>query len=175
MARLYRFNDDEKDLISRTAGKAELLTRSYYKIEAKDWKNIKFDIKSLEDLNENERADDAFAQLAKYRGVSGKASQGYRYHFYRVCLQDDNILKAVKERKEHLSLKPLLMYVLTHELIHVVRFSRYQGNFDSCSREREREEKTVHNDTYQILKDSDMCGMNSVLDHYRDHRIIENQ
>lgn len=173
MARLYRFNENEKNMIDQTVSQAEILTRNYYQIGSKDWKNIRFEIKSMEDLNENERVDNAFAQLGKYRGVSGKASQGYRFSSFRVCLQDDNILKAVKERREQLRLKPLLLYVLTHELIHVVRFNRYPGSFESCLKEREIEEKTVHSSTYQILKDSDMSGMGSVLEHYRHHRTIE--
>lgn len=167
------FNEKEMDLTNQTLDRAVSLTRDYCDIDPKDWKDMKFELKSLKDLNKNEITDEAFAQLAQYRGVSSKASQGYRFNFYRICLQDDKILNAVSEREDKTVLKPLLLYVVTHELIHIVRFNKLQKSFNSSWIEKEIEEKSAHQDTYHILKNTDVFGMDHVLDHYKNHRVTE--
>lgn len=166
------FNEKEIDLTNQMLDRAVSLTRDYYDIDQQDWQNMKFELKSLKDLNKNEITDKAFAQLAQYRGVSSKASQGYRFNFYRICLQDDKILNAVSEREDKTVLKPLLLYVVTHELIHIVRFNKLQKSFNSSWIEKEIEEKNTHQDTYHVLKDTDVFGINHVLDYYKDHRMV---
>lgn len=142
MYKRLHFDNKGIDLASSTLEDASALTRNYYNINTKDWKDIKYDLKTLEDLKKDEITDNAFAQLSKCRGVSGKASQGFRFNFFRICLQDHKIIDAVKKRGYRTSLKPLLLYVITHELIHIVRFDRLIKKFDGSAEEREiRREK----------------------------------
>jgi len=174
MSQHLHFDKKGIELANSTLDDAASLTRSYYNIDTKDWKEIKYDLKTLEDLKKDEITDNAFAQLSKYRGVSGKASQGFRFNFFRICLQDHKIMEAVKKRGDRTCLKPLLLYVMTHELIHIVRFNRLIKRFEGSSFEREIEEKNVHSDTYNILRNTEIHGMNDILNHYRDFRFIEN-
>ncbi|HUU50328.1 MAG TPA: hypothetical protein VMW81_05175 [Nitrospinota bacterium] len=174
MYQRFNFDKNSIDLAKNTLDDAAALTRNYYDINTKDWKGIKYDLKTLEDLKKDEITDNAFAQLSKYRGVSGKASQGFRFNFFRICIQDHKIMEAVKKRGDRTCLKPLLLYVMTHELIHIVRFNRLIKKFEGSSKEKEIEEKNVHFDTYNILRNTEIHGMNDILNHYRDFRFIEN-
>lgn len=177
MSRLLRFDKKEIDLTNNVLEEAEGLVRGCYAFDTNEWKEIKYDLRTLEDLSSHEITDSAFAELAKYRGISPKASQGYRYNFFRICIQDHKILEAVNQRGDRIDLKALLLYIITHELIHIVRFNRLIKRFDSSLAERKAEEKNVHLDTYHILKDKDtqFPGMDYILDHYKGHRFIDSQ
>jgi len=69
-----------------------------------------------------------------------------RKDFYFICLNKNKIFN-----KKNPFLKELLLYILTHELIHLVRFIRYESNF--YSKYKWEEEKIVHNLTKKALKD----------------------
>ena len=72
-------------------------------------------------------------------------------HFYRICLQDHNLLGLLnREGRQELKL-PLLTYVLAHELVHVVRFYRFQHLFQATEDEIKTEEEKVHDITGQVL------------------------
>ena len=84
-----------------------------------------------------------------------------RKDFYFICLNKNKIFNPKKP-----FLKELLLYILTHELVHLVRFIRYESNF--YSKEKWKEEKIVHNLTKKVLKDFIFLPhLNSVF-HYFD-------
>jgi len=65
-------------------------------------------------------------------------------------------------------LPALLLYIFTHELIHMVRFSCYEASYYMKSMEKWREERLVHQKTREILKDlSFLPGLFETL-HYFD-------
>ena len=65
-------------------------------------------------------------------------------------IQDPNILRALLRSYEH-DLWTLGLFVLTHELIHIVRFRRFGVDFFATTRERDREEDLVHGITREVL------------------------
>ncbi|MDA8124258.1 MAG: hypothetical protein M0009_03605 [Deltaproteobacteria bacterium] len=65
-------------------------------------------------------------------------------------------------------LAPLLLYIATHELVHVVRFERGEGNFDASAEERQDEEGKVHRITHHLLKPVTDSDLNLVLDCFSD-------
>jgi hypothetical protein len=79
------------------------------------------------------------------------------------------ILKAL-QREEDTAFLPLVIYILTHELIHIVRFNRFEQRFYAIPEEKEREEIRVHAITYDILKGLRYGGMSSVLDSFSKSR-----
>ena len=81
-------------------------------------------------------------------------------------MQDHMILNAVS-RKDGIMLKPLLLYVITHELIHVIRFFQNVLDYHADQGRYKQEEKNVHGITYRLLKDLPYDGLNVVMNAYR--------
>lgn len=66
-----------------------------------------------------------------------------------------------------LKLYPFCLYIITHELIHIVRFSKFLQNFDASPTEKLDEEKRVHKNTHKILNQVQVAGLLPVLEFYR--------
>jgi hypothetical protein len=124
-------------------------------------------------LRANEIAQQAFALLNKgARAVHDFESKTKNRDFYFICLQDHQILNALN-RDRALGLLPLLVYVFTHELVHIVRFCNFFQRFDISGTEKEKEETVVHETTFEILENLALPKLNYVLDSYQGHRIFE--
>jgi len=95
-------------------------------------------------LRENKFFRNKFATILKGKLLHDLPSK--RKDFYIICLNKNKIFN-----KKTPFLKELLLYILTHELIHLVRFIRYESNF--YSKYKWEEEKIVHNLTKKALKD----------------------
>jgi hypothetical protein len=95
-------------------------------------------------LKENKFFKNRFATILKGKILHDLPSK--RKDFYVICLNKNKIF-----HKKNPFLKELLLYILTHELIHLVRFIRYESNF--YSKYKWEEEKFVHNLTKKALKD----------------------
>jgi hypothetical protein len=124
-------------------------------------------------LRREEITEHAFALLN--RGAAIKEdfdSQKRERDFYSICLQDHQILKALW-RDEALALLPLLVYVLTHELIHIVRFGNFSQRFEVSEKDREKEERVVHSATFEVLGKLSLPKLDHVLTSYRGYRICD--
>lgn len=152
---------------------AEDTIGNYFKLSSAQWKKHPFSVKTLADLREGEIVPEAFARLEKR--ILGERSLQDRVNgkdHYFICLQDHEILKALGRDRE-LCLLPLLVYVFTHELVHIVRFCTFLQRFEVQGNEKEKEEKIVHTATYKILRRIRMPDLDYVLDAYEDHRVCE--
>lgn len=164
---LSTFNPSQIDVINNSVTLAEELVSNYYKLSSSQWLKRKYDIKTLADLSDNEIVDGPFAQILHYKGRrKNSALESESYDFYKICLQDHAILSAMDEFS-HLHLFPFSLYIIIHELIHVVRFTKFLQNFHASSDEKMTEEKRVHEGTRKILKSLSLTGLNDVLDFYR--------
>ena len=152
---------------------AEDATGDFYKFSLGQWKRHRYDVKTRSSLETEEMSSSALAVLFKsMRMVDGFDSRTKDRDFYFICLQDHSILEVL-ERDRYLTLLPLLVYVFTHELIHIVRFCNFHQMFDISEKKRFREEEIVHETTFEILKDFSLPNLNHVLDSYQDHRMCE--
>jgi hypothetical protein len=168
---MLSFKSQELEVVSRALDVAEDITANHYKFSAYQWKNLNYDLKTLLSLNSGEVEDGVFALLNRgVRILDDFDHNSKKRDFYFICLQDHHILRALK-RDNRLGLFPLLIYILTHELIHVVRFCSYQQRFWTSTEEREKEEQVVHETTFKVLKDLSLPHMDYILDSYRNHRI----
>ena len=147
---------------------AEDRTTDFYKFSAGQWKRHRYDVKTLSSLKQDEISLNAFALLNKCYRVrgGGEVSMGLEEDFYFICLQDHQILTAL-QRDSDLKLLPLLVYVFTHELVHIVRFSNFFQRFEIHGKIRDEEEYVVHGTTYDILKDLSLPKLGYILDAYR--------
>jgi hypothetical protein len=164
------FTPGQLAIITQAAGIAEELVSNSYKISASQWLRPTYDVKTSAELSSQETIDGPFAQLIRYKGQPNQASLGSAaYDFYKICLQDHAILRALEQRPE-LALLPFSLYIITHELIHIVRFSKFLQGFDASAEERLEEEKRVHARTHEILSRVNIEGLTAVLRFYQDWR-----
>ena len=145
---------------------AEELVSEYYKMSASQWLHRKYDVKTLVDLKDGETVQGPFAQIIRYKAYRKDSTLGSStYDFYKICLQDNTILSVLK-RSPQIKLFPFTLYIITHELIHIVRFSKFLQNFDASPEEMIVEETRVHEITHEILIQVRVSGILDVLKFY---------
>ena len=148
---------------------AEEMTSDYFKLTSRHWLTARYDISTLADLREEEISPHALAMVAKYDGCPpGQELRSSAFDFYRVCLQDHNILKTLASRND-LKLFPFLCYILTHELVHIVRFSQFEARFETSAEEKRLEEGRVHHLTWKILAPLSSLDLGPVIQYHRQH------
>ena len=161
------FRQAEIQTVNSAVAMAEELVSNFYKMSASEWLHPKYDVKTRVDLTQDEIVDGPFAQVIRYEGQLKDNSLGSTsYDFYKICLQDHAILEAL-EMEPDLTLFPFILYIITHELIHIVRFSKFLQSFDASAEERMAEEKRVHKFTHDILSPVRLDGVPFVLEFYR--------
>ncbi|MBW2137777.1 MAG: hypothetical protein JRH06_09485 [Deltaproteobacteria bacterium] len=159
--------------ISEALDIAEDLTGDYYKFSLGQWKRHRYDVRTGFPLRHRVVRPNVFALLSKYSRKEDRLELPARKRdFYLICLQDRQILRAVR-RDENLDLLALLVYIFTHELVHIVRFCGFYQRFDVKGPGKEKEERIVHKTTFDILKDVPLPNMGYILDSYSDHRICD--
>ncbi len=160
------FSDNHLVTVNESVAMAEELVSEYYKMSASEWLRPKYDVKTRVDLSPDEVVPGPFAQVIRYEGRLENASLGSSsYDFYKICLQDHEILAALDQNKK-LVLLPFLLYIVTHELIHIVRFRKFIQIFNAKPEERMREEAKVHELTHDILHPVSISGIDEVLHFY---------
>jgi len=170
---LWSFESADLMTVGEALHIAEDKTGDFYKFSFGQWKRHRYDVKTLSTLNDAEITPQAFALLNKCTGeIERFESKTKKRDFYFICIQDHQILKAIR-RDKNLALMPLLVYVFTHELIHIVRFCNFFERFEISGEGRKKEEKIVHKTTYEVLKDLTLPKLDYILDSYRGHRVCD--
>lgn len=165
------FDHSDLTTVREAAQRAEELSFDYFRLDSSFMENIAYEHRTLAELKDHEIIDHGFAQLVRYRLGPHKSSRHLCSNkLYSICLQDHRILDVVKNRHDGVRLKPLLLYIMTHEMIHIIRFSKFNHDFNASLFMREEEEKSVHTITYKILRQLADPGVSCVLDHYTPFR-----
>lgn len=116
-----------------------------------DFKN-RYDVSTSADGNLSECLSDAFA------GLMSCESDGRILH-YRICLNDEDIMKFLRQNSE-IDMLTFLVFVMTHELVHIHRFSRGEADFERVSHD---EEIVVDNLTRLFLAKNPPAGRERVF------------
>ncbi len=170
---LLSFTDRDFLTVSDALEIAEDVTANFFKFSTAQWRRHCYEVKALGPLEPEEPVKEVLAFLKK--GSSAGDDHIIRRKlkdYYLICLQDHMILLAA-QRDIKIALLPLLLYVFTHELIHIVRFCSFKQLFDARPMEREREERLVHELTYKALGDVSLPNLGYVLESYSGHRVFE--
>jgi hypothetical protein len=167
------FQDESLAAVGEALEIAEDKTGDFYKFSIDQWKKHRYDVKTLESLADNEISSYGFALLNKYSRVGNLLeSKMNDSDFYLICLQDHHIIDALR-RDKNLKLLSLLVYIFTHELVHIVRFCNFFQRFEVSGMGKEREERLVHEITYKILQRICLPSMDYILESYSRHRLGE--
>lgn len=135
------FGAGELELLAAVQPICEELVGDHFRLSSFGPTQRCYEVVTLVGCSEAEREPMALAKLCRYDRRERVIGGSHRIsRFYRVCLQDDNLLARVERG---LCLRALLLYVLTHELIHVVRFESFQVIYDAPAAARQREEARV--------------------------------
>ena len=172
MSRERLFGPADLQVLDRISERAEELVGDYYHLPAFGPRRYLYEVATYRTLGPVERAEGAFAQLCRYvkrPPVPGDRRRADRY--YRICLQDPQILAAVHPEGTPFGLQPLLLYIFTHELIHIVRFEQFEHPFVTEPEGRQAEERAVHQVTYDLLSGVEDPEIEALLDYYRTHRM----
>ena len=157
------FNSEQIAIVNNAASMAEELVFNDYKMSLGEWKRARYDFKTLADLGPDEIVHGPLAQIIRYEGKPRHTSlNSFSFDFYKICFQDHAILKLIAQYP-HIMLFSLNLYIATHELIHIVRFSKFLQNFHASFEERLAEEKRVHDKTHEILSGVRLIGVSDVL------------
>lgn len=166
MKALQEFSKSEMLIVNTSVEMAEEVVSEYYKMSSGQWLRNRYDVKTLFDLRSEEIVHGPLAQIVRYGGTRKDSSLGSgTFDFYKICLQDHAILRELKKRPE-LNLPALILYIVTHELIHVVRFGKFIQFFDAPVKDKASEELIVHSRTCEILKNYNIKGLEDVFKLY---------
>ena len=170
---LQYFNKTQLNVVGDALDIAEDMTSNYFKLSQLYWTKNRFDIRTLSSLLGQETKDNVFALLKKY--TSDEKGEINRFNkqreFYLIYLQDHHILKAL-QRDSNIKLLPLLAYILTHELMHIVRFCKFQVRFDAQEENNKiEEEKIVNHTTYEILNQLSLPHLSYILSFYEPNKM----
>ncbi len=167
----YRqFSERELLIVDEAAKVSEELVNNFFKMSSGQWLKNRYDIKTAKDLASHERVNGPVAQVIKYEARKKEVSlSSSTFNLYKVCVQDDAVLSTI-EKKGSMSLGSFLLYVITHELVHVVRFSKYQQRYENKNEADVTldEEKKVHQLTHSILNATSISGIGKVFEFYKD-------
>jgi hypothetical protein len=144
------FTQADRVIIDKAASLAERLTVGYFGLAENEWKRSPYGIFTRRDVNSTLYESDVFANVIRLKGRPTGSSPEAQREKYGILLQDPNILLALLRSERH-DLWTLGLFVLTHELVHIIRFQKYQVDFFASPEDRDEEEQFVQGVTRRIL------------------------
>jgi len=113
-----------------------------------------YDIKTHAEMSGHEKVEGVFAQLLRLEPEHSQLS-----HHYRVCLQDNEIFDFLC-RNTDIDMFSFMTFIMTHELLHIQRFSTGKADF---YRYDDDEEVYVDSLTRLFLAKNPVTGLKKVL------------
>jgi hypothetical protein len=157
--RRSRFDEFQRRLVHQATTESSVHLNRFYRYAPREFFNFSYDVLTERDIPPSSFKEDVFAETISYTHGSTPKD------FYRIHLFDHPILVAVSTRTNAPALYPFLLYILTHELIHISRLSRL-GLENPTEEERVREEETVHRLTRDVLAPESSFPLEQVADLY---------
>ena len=149
-------------VLDRSVAIAEEVTSDFFSFSSSHWSRHPFEVKTLKESRDVAFPEHALAHLLRYDNRLGDKKSGRDTHqLYRICLHDHNILSRADDVA---GLLPLMVYVMTHELVHIARFSRHDCSL--LTRRKEEEEQVVHELTRNVLASLPLPGLGSVVESF---------
>ena len=140
-----QFTRLERHLTFDALEEAEERTSRYYCIPPFRWQSIPYDLLTLQDPEWRPLPD---GMLARTRRMRRESCGGC---FYRIELNDPGILSAAQRENLATEIYPFLLYILTHEMVHLVRLSHILTEGEEAAVCPISEENRVHQVARRIL------------------------
>ena len=159
------FAPEHRKIICEALYVSEDIVNNYFWVSDRFWAKNSYEICTLKEAKGREYPGKSFAHLIIY-STDFWAKKGARdnHRHYRICLNDFKMLQETAGgEKKHLF--PLLIYILTHELIHIVRFAKFECL--PVMDKKEIEERRVHELTQNMLPLNKVKGLKQVIDKFK--------
>jgi hypothetical protein len=158
---VLQFSAPQRSLVFRALEEAEQRTAGYYCIPPFRWELLRYDLLTQVDHGWEPLPESMLARVRCLQRVDARRS----FDFYRIELNDRSILEAAEREELTKSLYPFFVYILTHEMVHMVRFSSILDmGIHTLDPHDESEEYRVQNISRSILTDS--SDFRPVLDRF---------
>ncbi|MEI8183265.1 MAG: hypothetical protein WCG29_11245 [Desulfomonile sp.] len=157
------FTGSDLKTITKAALLAEGLTQRHFGLSGDEWKVNPYGFFTRRQIHDSLHEAEAFAHVILYERKPAPDKKGKPRENFGIVLQDPNILLALLRSSFH-DLWTLGLFILTHELTHIIRFRKFGVDFFTSVHERDKEEKRVHHITREIL--SGVTNTDYVLDLY---------
>lgn len=162
------FQSQHFPVLGRARKIAHTLVSEYYSIAPREWGRFPYEVATKRALEPGEITGAVLAQVLCYELSEGSSIAGRPIQHYKICLHDDRILRRVRRERSAVDLSSLCLYVLTHELVHIVRFGSELQRADLPPELRPEEERVVDTATRRILRRLHSPSLDWLLNRY-DH------
>ena len=155
------FSTPQRNLVFQALDEAEGRTAGYYCIPPFRWERLRYDLLTQGDHGWEPLPDPMLARVRCLQRVHARSP----FDFYRIELNDRSILAAAERENLLKDLYPFLVYILTHEMVHMVRLSSILDNWSGAPVDcDETEEHRVQGISRRILTGS--SAIRQVLDRF---------
>ena len=148
---VLHFSNPQRSLIFRALDEAEERTAGYYCIPPFRWERLRYDLLTQADHEWEPFPDAMLARVRRLQRINVRRP----YDFYRIELHDRSILAAAERESLTDNLYPFFVYILTHEMVHMVRLSSIlDDSSHASSPSDDSEEHRVQSVARRILTES---------------------
>jgi hypothetical protein len=159
-----QFSTEQRDLAIRALDEAEDRTSRYYCIPPHQWQDLPYDLLTCQDEEWEPLPVAVLAQVRRLGNVHPRRAGSF--DFYRIQLNDPSILTAAERENLAQNLYHFLVYILTHEMVHLVRLGKIIGHERDLPASMETEESRVHRVSRQILSNAGYDIFHPILDKF---------
>ncbi len=132
-----QFSPNQRHLAIEAMEEAEARTSDYYCIPPFRWQSIRYDLLTRQDPEWRPLPEGMLARTQQLRRAQRPSD------FFRIELNDPGILTAAHRENLWADLYPFLLYILTHEMVHLVRLSHILTDCEQDLIARDTEELRV--------------------------------
>jgi hypothetical protein len=148
-----QFSNPQRSLVFQALDESEKRIAGYYCFPPFRWEQLRYDLLTREDHGWEPIPESMLARVRRLQRINPIKP----FDFYRIELNDECILAAA-ERENLLNgshLYPFFVYILTHEMVHIVRLSSIlEDSPEAEAFSDETEEEKVQGISRRILKNS---------------------
>ncbi|HYK87691.1 MAG TPA: hypothetical protein VE398_02905 [Acidobacteriota bacterium] len=157
-----QFSQGQRQLAIQAMDEAEERTARYYCIPPHRWQEMRYDLLTCQDREWEPFPDAVLARVQFLQRLV--RSKGGLHAFYRIQLNDPGILTAALRENLDSNIYPFLVYIITHEMVHLVRLSTILEHPAALASLDESEERRVEHISHQILTGSP--GIHSIIEKF---------
>ncbi|MCA1960017.1 MAG: hypothetical protein LDL33_04395 [Desulfomonile sp.] len=158
------FTPSDLVTITRAAFLAEKLTADHFSLADDEWKRNPYTVLTRKEVSDSFYQHDVFAHVVCRVPEPMRQTRTGLCEDFAIVLQDPAILRALL-RNTSRDLWTLALFILTHELIHIVRFRKFGVDFFASTKDRDEEERVVYDITARILRG--VSNTNELIELYR--------
>jgi hypothetical protein len=159
------FSQVHRTILARAIDEAETRTSGYYCIPPHGWQRLRYDLITRSDYEWEPLPESALARIQQLQQISMRRRE--RSDFFRIQLNDSSILSAARRENLESDLYSFFVYILTHEMVHMVRLGTILDDTEFPGTDVASEEDRVDRISRQILSASGSGTFYPVLDKFQ--------